>query len=453
MLGQPKVLVPRIELQRVCRRSLPLNIGLSRSTFPACPARILKVCTSTILTPATIIPLQSTALISATAKIVVLGAQNVGKTSLLTRFIHNTFLPPSAQPPTIGATFLTKRITSADHPSLCSPITSEPSFAIDESGPTVRLQIWDTAGQERFRSLGKLYYRGAHAAILCYDVTNERSFMEMGTWLRELREYNNTCAGGGDGGDGCVVHVVGTKADIVAEDPERREVPFERCIAYVAEQLHGGGSGSAAARSPTSNQPPSLCSTISNTSATRAPSPSPTSTLAAFQSCTTVTTNSTAPAPPPPTSNRNSGFWSLASAQPTTHAAPPATASSTTSTETEHNTAWDSCHEISAKDGEGVEEVFRVIVRKLVEQKQRRAARLATHLALTGARTPSCGSGFGAYSDKIGDDGLGVGNGSFRLTRNDKRKSWLLGHFPAAGVGIDGVEQSAMEGKRGGRCC
>lgn len=99
------------------------------------------------------------------AKIVVLGSQGVGKTSLLHRFVFNV---ASQHPSTIGASFLTKRVVDVD------------------SGSTVRLQIWDTAGQERFRSISKLYYRGANAALLCYDITSASSFTEMGRWLLEL---------------------------------------------------------------------------------------------------------------------------------------------------------------------------------------------------------------------------------------------------------------------------
>jgi small GTP-binding protein len=76
------------------------------------------------------------------AKIVVLGAQGVGKTSLVHRFVHHAFTPSSSTASTIGASFLTKRVVDVD------------------SGTVVRLQIWDTAGQERFRSISKLYYRG-----------------------------------------------------------------------------------------------------------------------------------------------------------------------------------------------------------------------------------------------------------------------------------------------------
>ena len=40
---------------------------------------------------------------------------------------------------------------------------------------TVKFEIWDTAGQERYHSLAPMYYRGAQAAIVVYDITNEVS--------------------------------------------------------------------------------------------------------------------------------------------------------------------------------------------------------------------------------------------------------------------------------------
>ncbi|KAK4495859.1 hypothetical protein PRZ48_013127 [Zasmidium cellare] len=217
------------------------------------------------------------------AKLVILGAQSVGKTTLVHRFVHQTYIPPSKAQSTVGASFLTTRVTDP------------------ETATTIRLQIWDTAGQERFRSLSKLYYRGANAAILCYDVTSRRSFEEMGRWLGELREAVGT--------EDMVLHVVGTKSDVVAEKPGKREVTFERCIGYVAEQLY---PGSAAVT-------PGLGS---------------------------------------PNSNRSSGFWG-------------------------QEQIWDCCHEISAKDGEGIEEVFRVITRKLVEQHAQRQEKIKLMEAAT----------------------------------------------------------------------
>ena len=73
------------------------------------------------------------------AKIVVLGSQGVGKTSLVHRYVKNAFANTTS---TVGASFLTKKVVDID------------------TSTVVRLQIWDTAGQERYRSISKLYYRG-----------------------------------------------------------------------------------------------------------------------------------------------------------------------------------------------------------------------------------------------------------------------------------------------------
>ncbi|KAL1925455.1 uncharacterized protein VTP21DRAFT_338 [Calcarisporiella thermophila] len=89
----------------------------------------------------------------------------------------------------------------------------------------VRLQIWDTAGQERFRSMAPMYYRGAHAAILVYDITSEESFADMSTWTEELRK-NMT--------DDLIIHVVGNKRDLATT---RRAVPLARAQEYVSRVL------------------------------------------------------------------------------------------------------------------------------------------------------------------------------------------------------------------------
>ena len=56
---------------------------------------------------------------------------------------------------------------------------------LDES--TVKFEIWDTAGQERYRSLAPMYYRGAAAAIVVYDITKKESFNNVTTWLNECK--------------------------------------------------------------------------------------------------------------------------------------------------------------------------------------------------------------------------------------------------------------------------
>ncbi len=45
---------------------------------------------------------------------------------------------------------------------------------------TVKFEIWDTAGQERYHSLAPMYYRGAQAAIVVYDITNQAGIEERG---------------------------------------------------------------------------------------------------------------------------------------------------------------------------------------------------------------------------------------------------------------------------------
>lgn len=96
------------------------------------------------------------------AKIVVLGSQGVGKTSLVHRYVKNAFTPPATQS-TVGASFLTKRVVDID------------------SSTVVRLQIWDTAGQERFRSITKLYYRGKHKLLFRHVPPNTFFYHEATT--------------------------------------------------------------------------------------------------------------------------------------------------------------------------------------------------------------------------------------------------------------------------------
>jgi Ras-related protein Rab-6A len=83
-------------------------------------------------------------------KLVFLGEQSVGKTSLITRFMYDNFDAQYAA--TIGIDFLSKTMYLDDR--------------------TVRLQLWDTAGQERFRSLIPSYIRDSSVAIVVYDVTS-----------------------------------------------------------------------------------------------------------------------------------------------------------------------------------------------------------------------------------------------------------------------------------------
>ena len=46
-------------------------------------------------------------------------------------------------------------------------------------GQPVKCQIWDTAGQEKYHSLAPMYYRGAAAAVLVFDISKRASFREL----------------------------------------------------------------------------------------------------------------------------------------------------------------------------------------------------------------------------------------------------------------------------------
>ncbi|KZT56397.1 ras-domain-containing protein [Calocera cornea HHB12733] len=116
-------------------------------------------------------------------KIVLLGDQSVGKTSLITRFMYDTF--DQTYQATIGIDFLSKTMYLEDR--------------------TVRLQLWDTAGQERFRSLIPSYIRDSSVAIVVFDITNRASFLSTSKWIDDVRSER---------GSDVIIVLVGNKADL-----------------------------------------------------------------------------------------------------------------------------------------------------------------------------------------------------------------------------------------------
>merc|ERR1711871_1001265 len=102
-------------------------------------------------------------------KLVLLGDSAVGKSSLVLRFVRGQFF--EYQESTIGAAFLTQNVSLNDY--------------------TVKFEIWDTAGQERYHSLAPMYYRGAAAAVVVYDITNSDSFARAKSWVKELQRQGS----------------------------------------------------------------------------------------------------------------------------------------------------------------------------------------------------------------------------------------------------------------------
>lgn len=133
-------------------------------------------------------------------KVVLLGDTGVGKSSLVLRFVTNNFKPYSES--TIGASFMSKMITV--------------------SGKPIKFQIWDTAGQEKYHSLAPMYYRGAAAAIVVYDITRANTYKTLKNWIEELKNQ---------GPKDIAIAIAGNKADL----EDQREVDRITAAAYAEE--------------------------------------------------------------------------------------------------------------------------------------------------------------------------------------------------------------------------
>ncbi|XP_027342844.1 ras-related protein RHN1-like [Abrus precatorius] len=134
------------------------------------------------------------------AKLVLLGDMGTGKTSLVLRFVKGQF--SEYQESTIGAAFFTQVLS------------------LNEA--TVKFDIWDTAGQERYHSLAPMYYRGAAAAIVVYDITSMDSFVRAKKWVREVQRQANPSL---------TMFLVANKADLEGE----RQVGNEEGEEYAKE--------------------------------------------------------------------------------------------------------------------------------------------------------------------------------------------------------------------------
>eukprot|EP00591_Stephanopyxis_turris_P011682 CAMPEP_0195507880 /NCGR_PEP_ID=MMETSP0794_2-20130614/1236_1 /TAXON_ID=515487 /ORGANISM="Stephanopyxis turris, Strain CCMP 815" /LENGTH=220 /DNA_ID=CAMNT_0040634705 /DNA_START=60 /DNA_END=719 /DNA_ORIENTATION=+ len=143
-------------------------------------------------------------------KIVLLGDSGVGKSSLALRFVTNEFKPYSEC--TIGASFMSKTISVQDERPIDNANTNTRS-------KKVAFKIWDTAGQEKYHSLAPMYYRGAGAACLVYDICKDATYETLQRWTEELKS---------NGPPNIVLVVCGNKSDL----SEYRQVDFDMAKKY-----------------------------------------------------------------------------------------------------------------------------------------------------------------------------------------------------------------------------
>lgn len=145
-------------------------------------------------------------------KLVLLGESAVGKSSIVHRFVKNTF--DDMRESTIGAAFLTQQVH------------------IPESNTTVKFEIWDTAGQERYKSLAPMYYRNANAALCVYDITNRASFTKAQDWIQELKKRAP---------DDIQLALVGNKADL-KEERQVEETEISEYLEQLNEEARSQGA-------------------------------------------------------------------------------------------------------------------------------------------------------------------------------------------------------------------
>ncbi|KAM9082674.1 ras and EF-hand domain-containing protein isoform 2-T2 [Megaptera novaeangliae] len=136
-------------------------------------------------------------------KIVLAGDAAVGKSSLLMRLCKNEFRGNTSA--TLGVDFQMK------------------TLIVD--GERTVLQLWDTAGQERFRSIAKSYFRRADGVLLLYDVTCEKSFLNVREWVDMIEDAAH---------NSIPIMLVGNKADL----RNAAEAEGQKCVpGYFGEKL------------------------------------------------------------------------------------------------------------------------------------------------------------------------------------------------------------------------
>ena len=123
-------------------------------------------------------------------KVVLIGETGVGKTSIIDRYIKNTFDYKVST--TVASTFVSK------------------IFQYKNLKKTLSFDIWDTAGHEKFRSITTKFYKNASIGILVYDITDKHSFdLIKNYWYKQLIE---SCD------ENVVIGIAGNKCDLYEKE-------------------------------------------------------------------------------------------------------------------------------------------------------------------------------------------------------------------------------------------
>jgi small GTP-binding protein len=130
-------------------------------------------------------------------KITIIGDIGTGKTSILNRYVKDSF--SNVVIPTIIDEYYTKTLKTKEN-------------------VTIKAQIWDTSGEEKYDSISNHHFINSKGLILVYDITNKNSFDKLNNLMTKIK---NKCD------KDCIVMIVGNKLDIVQEDSNKREITEE----------------------------------------------------------------------------------------------------------------------------------------------------------------------------------------------------------------------------------
>lgn len=120
-------------------------------------------------------------------KLIFLGDQGVGKSSILNRFAHDKF--EEGYQATIGLDYHSKFISVENQ--------------------DIKVILFDTAGQEKFKSLLKLYIRDANIVVAVYDITSKPTFEKIEGWIAETKDTRKD--------ENTIIALVGNKQDMTSE--------------------------------------------------------------------------------------------------------------------------------------------------------------------------------------------------------------------------------------------
>ena len=99
---------------------------------------------------------------------------------------------------------------------------------IEIENKKIKLQIWDTAGQERFRTITTSYYKGAHAIVIVFDITDKDSFEHVKIWMQDIDKFAK---------QGVMRILVGNKCDLEHQRAVTKNEGNEMALKYGIKYL------------------------------------------------------------------------------------------------------------------------------------------------------------------------------------------------------------------------